>query len=568
MFRRLKNIDFRYRVTTLAAINVWLMISFVTIFSLSQANLQGDNKPFKTDANAVTPTATPKPVQVWAPQFMGFGTTGTQSDYRPEMFPIAGFNYYNYPNKKSEVDLLHAKGVKVIVYINGSFKNEQDQGPSGDGTGSYPESSYAHTANNEHIYPNDFRGNVLMNPRDSTWRQSLVNKCRVRLSQANFDGCYFDTIGIAPVTASYVSPSVAIDPNKDKPWTEQDYLDEMVSEMQAVKTGNPGTLIYGNGLAKGSAYFEKNTKSLFSTVGGLDGCLAEIFVKDPLKAPNDTEAAWKQNVDMLLDAAAKNKTVLVTVKAWENPPASRAQKDVWHKFALATFLLGSSDKAYFNFTYENTTTSPSTYNSWWSTDIGTPTDSYHKDGSVYIRNFTKVKVVVNPTDSAVTYQLGGNYTALGSTQTISSITLPARTGEVLSAVAVGGGGTQSNTQQTGSNTGTKDKKSTTTGGSSGATSQDTDANSNSKLTNKPKGNAGVVNKLFGNHINSKNATIIALLVPLIFVLIIWGGVMLWHRGTIQHVFNTVRSKFVRENVATSSASLVKTHWWTNIFRRK
>ncbi len=54
MFRRLRSINFRYRITTLTAVNVWLLLSFVILFGLAQANLQGNNKPFGTDAQAAS----------------------------------------------------------------------------------------------------------------------------------------------------------------------------------------------------------------------------------------------------------------------------------------------------------------------------------------------------------------------------------------------------------------------------------------------------------------------------------------------------------------------------------
>lgn len=58
MLQWLRNINFRYRVVTLTAVNIWLLLSFVTIFGFAQANLQGNNKPFKTDARAASMNST------------------------------------------------------------------------------------------------------------------------------------------------------------------------------------------------------------------------------------------------------------------------------------------------------------------------------------------------------------------------------------------------------------------------------------------------------------------------------------------------------------------------------
>ena len=574
MLKVVKHLKQREITITLAAVAVWLLLvaglltAFAQVDFKTESNIlvksragsagqqKSDSKsgspkdPDQVNGNSGSPTTqqmgvlglSTQSVQVWSPQFMGFGTVGNQADYHPEKFSIFSIDYYN--KYQSTVNSLHSQGVKTFVYFNGSFKNQQDLGPNGDGTGTYPESSYAHTASGQHITENDFPNNVLMNPRDATWQQSLIKKCQYRATQANFDGCFFDTIGTAPVTASYVSPGLPVDPNTGAEWTSQAYLAAMVAEMQLVKAGNPSRLIYGNGLGSGAKYYDSGTSAL---VNGLDGVLAEQFTKSTSTAPNDTEANWKKNVDMLADVNAKGKVILTTTKSWESPAASRSQKDIWHKFALSTFLLGSSARSYFSFTYDHTTTSPSTYQSWWDVDIGSPAETYSKTSGVYKRKYTKGLVVVNPSTTAVTYPLGGSYTSIGSAQPITSITLPARSGEVLSAVtstapptnSSNGGGASSSTNANTPSTNAEKKpvSSKPTEDSSTQAHQD-----NQYVAEQSKSTSLLATKLFGGTITQKNAMTVAFVAPLILVGLCWALVMYLQRHRLRTVMGVLKAK--------------------------
>jgi hypothetical protein len=63
-------------------------------------------------------------------------------------------------------------------------------------------------------------------------------------------------------------------------------------------------------------------------------------------------------------------------------------------------------------------------------NIGVPTGSYAKVGSVYRRSFSNGLVLVNPTTSSATVALSGPYTTLSGT-VVTSVTLPPHTGQVL-----------------------------------------------------------------------------------------------------------------------------------------
>jgi hypothetical protein len=70
------------------------------------------------------------------------------------------------------------------------------------------------------------------------------------------------------------------------------------------------------------------------------------------------------------------------------------------------------------------------YSSSWTADIGAPVGARFQVGSAWRRNFTGGTVVVNPTSSTVTVNLGGSYVTLGGSTT-SSVMLGPTSGAIL-----------------------------------------------------------------------------------------------------------------------------------------
>jgi Hypothetical glycosyl hydrolase family 15 len=75
------------------------------------------------------------------------------------------------------------------------------------------------------------------------------------------------------------------------------------------------------------------------------------------------------------------------------------------------------------------------YSSSWTADVGTPLGPRFQVGSAWRRNFSGGTVVVNPTSSSVTVNLGASYATLGGSVT-SSVTLGPTTGAILRSTGV------------------------------------------------------------------------------------------------------------------------------------
>jgi hypothetical protein len=125
---------------------------------------------------------------------------------------------------------------------------------------------------------------------------------------------------------------------------------------------------------------------------------------------------------------ATDKRVFVQTKVWTS--GTQEQKRDWHRFALASFLLGNGGHAYFSFSDSRTSSGVAPDELAARTEIGLPVAPYDRVDGVYRRTYTEGLVLVNPTTATVTVQLGAGYRD-ASGQVIRSVTLAPYGSEIL-----------------------------------------------------------------------------------------------------------------------------------------
>ena len=311
--------------------------------------------------------------------------------------------------------------VVVLVYLNGAFTG-QDR--------SYPEALYAHDAQGERIFSREWQ-KWMMDVSNPDWAAAVAKECADDLKASGYHGCYVDMLGTAPLTDGYVS-SPPINPATGAVWTKNDYVAATSALGARVERANASFIVVGNGLANGKRYFTAPGATA-RLLTGLDGGNAEGWIRGANQGVEQfrKEREWLKDVDMLVNAGAKGKTVLAMTKLWV--AATPAQVDRWHRYALASFLLGNDGNSYFSFYSDrnrHSITEASTPHRWDDLDVGQPTGPYAKVNGVYRRNFTGGIAFVNPTAVPVTVTLPRAYTDLDGAE-VTSVTLAPNTGEVL-----------------------------------------------------------------------------------------------------------------------------------------
>lgn len=306
--------------------------------------------------------------------------------------------------------------LKVLAYRNATF-----------GGKGYADSLYAKNKSGQKIYARKWPTTFLMNLSSPAWAAEVGKGCVELIKVSKYDGCFLDVLGSGPLMGNYLS---SMPVTNGKQWTHPQWIGWADDITVAAKKATGGKTVMGNGLGNGRRYFS-TTMSSKGLVAGNDGMEPELFVREahsPVGAYY-SETNWKQDVDMMIDVQNKGSRVLSMTKLWTN--ASETQKNAWHKYALATFLMGSNGNSYFCFLRDKNPGASWGAHPYNQIDIGTPTGSYAKIGTgMYARNFTKGKVVVNVGKSSSGLRLTQGARTLDGGRVSGTVTLAPNSAEI------------------------------------------------------------------------------------------------------------------------------------------
>lgn len=309
----------------------------------------------------------------------------------------------------------------LLVYLNGAMA-QADQGEA------YPQDWYARDRRGRKVRSLGF-GNYLMRPDEPGWIADVIGRCRSYLASSGYDGCFLDVLGTAPINASYVT-SPPVDPRTGKAWTAEGWLVAMERIASATRRAVAPAPVLGNGLGDGLRYFSGAPSARL--LRGLDGAMAEMFVRDPAQPVRQVNGGrlWRMDVRMLADAASRGRTALSMTKVW-TATTPRATAAV-HRYALGTFLLGyRPGRGFFSFRDDRDLTR---YRPIWSTELGAPLGPAERRGRVFVRTFEHGLVVVNPNRSTITVPLGRSLLRRDGTQ-VSTVVLRGHRAAILSTGA-------------------------------------------------------------------------------------------------------------------------------------
>jgi hypothetical protein len=370
-----------------------------------------------TGCQAGPPQPSSDRVSVWGAEFMAWGAHITVADAveQAERLDYIAASRSQYMPYVDDMKAL-SPDLTLLAYVNGTHTAEPTR---------YPEDWYARDRSGNKIQSVQF-GTWLMDPSSWHWASEVARLCEAAIEQSGYDGCFIDSLGTAPLGPGYET-AMPIDPATGSVWTARAWLEatERIAEHSSARLAPRP--VFGNGISDGVHYFAA-TAPASRLLDGMRGSMAEMFVRPP-GAPisaHRSEFAWRQDVDMLVDAGSRGKIVLAMTKVWTD--GSRDQKDAWHRYALATFLLGyARGSSYFAFRYDRSATTSHPY---WDVEIGDPVGGYATVDGLYERRFTNGWVYVNPTTSMVTVDLGGSFRTLEG-QVVTSLTMTPYSGEVL-----------------------------------------------------------------------------------------------------------------------------------------
>jgi hypothetical protein len=271
-------------------------------------------------------------------------------------------------------------------------------------------------------------GNYLMNPSSEGWIGNRIAVARDYIAFSGYDGVLMDVMGSAPIDEDY-SSGVPINPATGEPWNKAEWLAATSNLAARVKTAVTPKIVFVNGLGSGPRYSNATARSS-QLLNGIDGGHAEAFLRNANEPITryPTAKNWLKEIEMLTDATARGKSVLTLTKVWAE--GTQAEKDAWHRYALASFLMGASEQTYFTFQYARDD-DPTLTRPIWSTNVGSPLGNYAAlANGAYRRDFANGISLVNPTTAPVTVSLGGIYRTLDGA-IVTTMTLAPNQGDVL-----------------------------------------------------------------------------------------------------------------------------------------
>jgi hypothetical protein len=305
----------------------------------------------------------------------------------------------------------------LLVYQNSSFSYPSQ---------SFSETTYSHDASGNRIQSRGF-GTYLMRPNSAAWQNYEAQTCTSNLAKSGYDGCYLDTMGDGILSTGYLT-ALPVNPSTGQPYTDQQWVSAETSLAQAVKSANGSVPLVGNMVGNGQRYWSA-TATTVPILQVLGGGMEEMFLRNAYWAVGSYKTAqkWLQDVTTLSDAEANGHWIAATTKVWVN--ATTAQVNSWHRYALASFLLGTG--GHDRFAFMASSTAGMGVAPYDAVALGQPAGAMTQAGTAYERQFANGLVVVNPNTSSVTLSLSGTYVDLDGKAVTSSITLAPETGDVL-----------------------------------------------------------------------------------------------------------------------------------------
>ncbi|HLN45509.1 MAG TPA: putative glycoside hydrolase [Candidatus Sulfotelmatobacter sp.] len=275
----------------------------------------------------------------------------------------------------------------------------------------------------------------LVDVGNKAYQSWLAQWLKSYIEQYGANGAFLDNC-LASTEILWGINQAPINPRTGMVWTDQEWHAAIVSLVNEVKAalGNKKYVV-GNGIFNG-ANWNNRLQSYQGLLlnSSIDGIMCEGWISDYSPFWYD-ELTWKESIDMavwinnnFLSKSGKFFFALSYNAAQGSVPTG-ATPEQHTLFSYASLLLAASNDgnslSYGSYLMNNYT------QNLFKLDVGAPVNSYSiiPNTHIYTRDFTNVKVLVNPTDVTYSVDLYKQYFLDGSS--LSSLTVQPHTGIIL-----------------------------------------------------------------------------------------------------------------------------------------
>ncbi len=254
---------------------------------------------------------------------------------------------------------------------------------------------------------------IIFNPAHPQWKRYVVRQAQ-KIREMGYDGLLLDECLMANRLPGKFG---GIDPSTGRIYSTRAFRNAIFSCMENLRRQMGSTfLLIANSVANGEKYWQEGSEQFLSLV---DGVSAEGF-RGSGNWPNtrlfkrDTIIS---NVEMLMDVDRAGKYCIAVVKYSKTSMsfAGSSMKRGLDLFHLSCFLLGKGERSLFAstiFDKNHPALSDNTFNELWQLQTGKAIGAYYESDGILQREFTRVKVFVNPSSDMFEFAVTGNFTTL------------------------------------------------------------------------------------------------------------------------------------------------------------
>jgi hypothetical protein len=339
--------------------------------------------------------------------------------------------YFCWPWHSPVIDDMHAGNPESEVIVYYDFMNILS------GTSLFNQA----TQNNwilknqqgEYIYAQPFPDNKVVDRGSQGYRQYVADWLQDQVDDG-FEGVFADNaLQVYPPTAWTISER-PVNPRTGQLYTDQEWFDDTKGFTEYIKNAVPEAKMVINGmLFNGRSFY--NDQQLYTEY--LSNTNIDIVFIEGMFNNFGTmysESDWKKSVDLIIwfqnnFLTDPDKSLVIWSQAGSIPAGF--SRDEMARFIFTSSLLGISRSSQ-NYVSPHGHMESATTQNLYQIELGMPTEAYHEIGStsVYEREFTKVKVLVNPTSSTRTVSLGSQYRDMDG-NIVSTVSLPRYSGTIL-----------------------------------------------------------------------------------------------------------------------------------------
>jgi subtilisin-like proprotein convertase family protein len=295
-------------------------------------------------------------------------------------------------------------------------------------------------------------GGVTVDKGNLDYQDWVADWIKSYLDQYGFDGVYTDrnlynTVWFAFWGTTWTSGETGppINPRTGQVYTDAEYTADQIALTNKVKDRIYPRLLVCNGIIQGQRFFQYGlADTLLNTK--LDGVVSEYLFSNDEYAQWYSESKWKASLDYIAwlekNFLFRNKIFLPGMSHANSPstlPADCTQEQYMTYAFASLFLAAKNFSQYYPYLGDGSQYGMQDYpQNLFKLDLGKPVNDYYvvTGTHVYARDFSKTKILVNPTTQSYSISLNGSYMTLDGASVKSPLTLNPHTGMILKSAQI------------------------------------------------------------------------------------------------------------------------------------